>query len=79
MVDLGSGQGRSNFATAGVAALRRRLQKSENAGLGRKMLFMDGHYLILSIITLILTHLLTNNPFQYKRSYLTRFKDHLSL
>jgi len=79
MVDLGSGQGRSDFATAGVAALRRGLQKSENAGLGRKMPFMDGHYLILSIITLILTHLLTNNPSQYKRSYLACFKDDLRL
>ena len=46
MVDLGSGQGRSDFATAGVAALRRGLQKSDNAGLGRKMPFMDGHELI---------------------------------
>jgi len=42
MVDLGSGQGRNDFATAGVAALRRGLQNCENAGLGRKMPFMDG-------------------------------------
>jgi len=34
MVDFGSGQGRSLFATGGVAALRRGLQKDENAGLG---------------------------------------------
>ena len=44
MVDLGSGQGRSDFATAVVAALRRGLQKSENADLERKMPFIDGHY-----------------------------------
>jgi len=34
MVDFGSGQGRSLFATGGVVALRRGLQKDENAGLG---------------------------------------------
>jgi len=28
MVDLGSGQGRSDFATAGVAELRRGLQRA---------------------------------------------------
>jgi hypothetical protein len=53
MVDSGSGQGRNDFATAGVAALRQGLQNSENAGLGGwnipsflpgKMPFMDGHY-----------------------------------
>jgi hypothetical protein len=43
MVDFGSGQGRSDFETAGVARLRRGFQKSENAGLVRKMPFMDGH------------------------------------
>ena len=51
MVDLGSGQGRSEFYTDGVAVvakrrvarLRRGFQMSENAGLGRKMPFMDGH------------------------------------
>jgi hypothetical protein len=42
-VDFGSGQGRSYFTTAGVVALRRGLQNCENAGLGRKMLFLDGH------------------------------------
>ncbi len=45
MVDFGSGQGRSLFAAGGVAALRRGLQKDENTGLGRRMLFMDGHQL----------------------------------
>jgi len=45
MVDFDSGQGRSDFATAVVAALRRGLQKSENAGLGRKMPFTDGQQL----------------------------------
>ena len=45
MVDFGSGQGRSLFATTGVAALRRGLQKDENTGLDRKMLFLDGNYL----------------------------------
>jgi hypothetical protein len=43
MVDFGSEQGRSYFVTAGVAALRRGLQNSENAGLDRKMPFLDGH------------------------------------
>jgi hypothetical protein len=43
MVDFGLGQGRSDFETAGVVMLRRGFQKSENAGLGRKMPFMDGH------------------------------------
>jgi hypothetical protein len=40
MVDCGSGQGRSNVETAGVAALRRGFQHRENAGLGRKMPFV---------------------------------------
>jgi hypothetical protein len=31
--------------TAGVVRLRRGSKKSENAVLGRKMLFLDGHYL----------------------------------
>jgi hypothetical protein len=44
MVDFGSGQGRRLFATGGVVDLRRGLQKGENAGLGQKMLFRDGHY-----------------------------------
>jgi hypothetical protein len=43
MVDCGSDQGRSDFATAGVARLRRGFQKSENADMGRKMPFPDGH------------------------------------
>jgi hypothetical protein len=43
MVDFGPGQGRSDFATGGVARLRRGWQKSENAGPGRKMPFLDGH------------------------------------
>ena len=43
MVDFGSGQGRSDFETAGVVKLRRGFQKSENAGLGQKMPFMVGH------------------------------------
>ena len=42
MVDFGSGQGRSDLKTAGVAELRRGFPKSENAGRGRKMPFMDG-------------------------------------
>ncbi len=45
MVDFGSRQGRSPFATAGVVRLRRGLQNGENTVLGQKMLFMDGHYL----------------------------------
>jgi hypothetical protein len=43
MVDCGSDQGRSDFETAGVAALRRGFQKRENADMGRKMPFPDGH------------------------------------
>jgi hypothetical protein len=43
MVDFGSGQGHSDFETAGAVGLRRGFQKSENAGLGQKMPFMDGH------------------------------------
>jgi len=42
MVDFDSGQGRSYFATAGVVTLLRGLQKSENAGLSRKMPFLGG-------------------------------------
>jgi hypothetical protein len=48
MVDFGSGQGRSDVETGGVAALRRGYQQSENAGLGQKMPFMDGHGLCLA-------------------------------
>jgi hypothetical protein len=43
MVACGSDQGRTVLATAGVVALRRGLPKRDNAGLGRKMPFMDGH------------------------------------
>ena len=43
MVDFGFGQGRSDFEAAGVVRLRRGFQKSENAGRGRKMPFLDGH------------------------------------
>ncbi|MDJ0802420.1 MAG: hypothetical protein QNI97_06080, partial [Desulfobacterales bacterium] len=32
------------FGTAGVAGIRRGFQERENAGLGRRMPFMDGHY-----------------------------------
>jgi hypothetical protein len=45
MVDFGSDQGRSDFATAGGVRHRRGLQKKENSGLGRKMPFPDGHFL----------------------------------
>jgi hypothetical protein len=38
-VACGSGQGRSEIETAGVAAHRRGFQYSKNAGLGRKMPF----------------------------------------
>jgi hypothetical protein len=56
MVDCGPDQGRSEVETrrrslesqASVAALRRGFQPSENAELGRKMPFMDGHYLKFS-------------------------------
>jgi hypothetical protein len=40
MVDFGSGQGLSVFATTGIVCLFRGLQKSENAVLGQKMLFI---------------------------------------
>jgi hypothetical protein len=43
MVDRGSGQGSSVFATAGIVGLFRGLQKSENAALGHEMPFPDGH------------------------------------
>jgi hypothetical protein len=43
IVDFGSGQGLSVFATTGIVSLFRGLQKSENEALGQKMLFMDGH------------------------------------
>ena len=46
MVDFGSGQGLSNFETAGIAGYFEDFQKSENAALGRKMPFVDGHYLV---------------------------------
>jgi len=41
MVDFGSWQGSSVFATAGIVCLFRGLQKSENAARGRKMPFVD--------------------------------------
>jgi non-ribosomal peptide synthetase component F len=70
MVDFGSGQDRSDFETAGVVVLRRGFQKSENAGRGRKMPFMDGHYLTLDAIkegamlnlTAVLEHSATELP-----------------
>jgi len=49
MVDCGSGQNRSTLETAGVAVgdvedeASLRAQGWENAGLGRKMPFLDGH------------------------------------
>jgi hypothetical protein len=43
MVDFGSVQGLSIFATAGIVDLFRGLQKSENTALGQKMPFPDGH------------------------------------
>jgi hypothetical protein len=55
IVDFGSGQGLSVFATTGIvclfrglqksenAALGQKMQKSENAALGQKMLFPDEH------------------------------------
>ena len=51
MVDFGSEQGLSNFETdgvavpaiAGIAGYFEDFQKSENAALGQKMLFVDGH------------------------------------
>ncbi|CAD7847171.1 MAG: hypothetical protein [Olavius algarvensis Delta 4 endosymbiont] len=49
MVNFGSGQGLSDFETAGIAGYFEdsaiaslRAQKSENAALGRKMPFVDG-------------------------------------
>jgi hypothetical protein len=45
MADFGSGQGRSDFARRRRSAAPPRMAKSENAGLGRKTPFMDGHYL----------------------------------
>jgi hypothetical protein len=51
MVGCGSDQGRSVLATTGVLALRRGLPKLENAGLGRKMLFVDGHEIAFETTT----------------------------
>ncbi len=48
IVDFGSRQGRRIFSTAGVVRLRRGSEKSENAVLGRKMLFLDGHYIVFT-------------------------------
>jgi hypothetical protein len=52
MVDFGSEQGSNVFETAGIAGYSEdsakaslRAQKSENAALGHKMPFVDGHYL----------------------------------
>jgi hypothetical protein len=45
MVDFGSGQGRSDFARRRRSPSTPRIAKSENAGMGRKMPFMDGHSL----------------------------------
>jgi hypothetical protein len=42
MVDFGSVQGRSDVETAGVAALRRGFQLSENAERDQKMPFLNG-------------------------------------
>jgi len=57
MVNFGSGQGLNIFETAGIAGYSEdsaekaslRAQKSENAALGQKMPFVDGHYLRLNI------------------------------
>jgi hypothetical protein len=46
MVDCSPDQGRSDFETADVAALRRGFQMSEITEPGRKMPFLDGHYLV---------------------------------
>jgi len=45
MVDFGSRQGPSEFASAGLVRLFRGMQMRENAAGGRKTLFLDGHYL----------------------------------
>ncbi len=45
MVDYGPGQGRSDCATAGGVETPSRIAKSENAGMGCKTPFLDGHYL----------------------------------
>ncbi len=64
MVDSGSGQGHSVFATAGVVRLRRGLQKSENAAPGAKDAISDmdttkhvlGPKSIKAMEALLLTH-----------------------
>ena len=43
MVDFVSEQGLSIFETAGIACYFEDFEKCENAALGRKMPFMDGH------------------------------------
>jgi hypothetical protein len=47
MVDFGSGQGLNIFKTAGIVNYSEDFKKSENAALGQKMPFVDGHYLAL--------------------------------
>jgi hypothetical protein len=44
IADFGSGQGRSDFETGGVAALRRGFENRENAGMSQKMLFPVNHH-----------------------------------
>jgi hypothetical protein len=44
-VEVGSGQGRNDFETAGVAARCQGFQRSDNAGAGRKMPFRNRHLL----------------------------------
>jgi hypothetical protein len=42
-VDVGSGQGRSEFETAGVDCYVKGFNLSEKTGLGQKMLLLDGY------------------------------------
>jgi hypothetical protein len=60
MVSFGSGQGRREVETGGVAALRRGFQPSDNAGLDRKAPFLDWHY-IANWMTAPVTTILTND------------------
>jgi hypothetical protein len=50
MVGFGSEQGVSDFEAAGIAGLFRGFQKSENAALGQKMPFPDGHFLAIYVL-----------------------------
>ena len=50
MVHFGSGQGLNFFAATGIVLLFQGLQKSENAAPGRKMPFLNGHWIEIFLV-----------------------------